>query len=193
MRTALLSMVFIVSYFSVAAQDTTSSSKERPGPLTDVVVALDSSGAATLEATLKTTALHGANDSPVTNIRVVIRNASAIDFSFVSGLITFYDGSGIRCGEGIFKADALAVNESFETDTPGIRIRCSPASWRIVATNLLPRVAPTVTIPVAMSAVRGNQNLIISVDGEEHPIQLDKPMVLQLGTTERTIVVRAKP
>ena len=193
MRTALLSMVFIASCFSVVAQETTMLSKERPVPLSDAAVALDSSGAAALEAALKTTALHGATDSPVTNIRVIIRNASAIDFSFVSGLITFYDGSGVRCGEGIFKADALAVNESFETDTPGIRIRCSPASWRIVATNLLPRVAPTVNTPVSMSAIRSNQNLIISVDGEEHPIQLDKPMVLQLGTTERTIVVRAKP
>jgi hypothetical protein len=192
MRTALLSMVLIASCFTVSAQDTMPS-KERPVPLTDAAVALDSSAAAALEATLKTTALHGAHDSPVTNIRVVIRNASAIDFSFVSGLITFYDGAGVRCGEGIFKADALAVNESFETDTPGIRIRCSPASWRIVATNLLPRVAPTVNTPVSMSAIRSNQNLIISVDGEEHPIQLDKPMVLQLGTTERTIVVRAKP
>jgi hypothetical protein len=162
-------------------------------PLTDAAIALDSTGTAALEATLKTTALHGANDSPVTNIRVVIRNASSIDFAFVSGLITFYDSAAVRCGEGIFKADALSVNEAFETDTPGIRIRCSPASWRIVATNLLPRVAPTVNIPVSMSAGRSNLNLIISVDGEEHPIQLEKPMVLQLGTSERTIVVRAKP
>ncbi len=191
MRTALLSMALIASCFTVVAQETPLS-KERLVPLTDAAVALDSSGTAALEATLKTTALHGANDSPVTNIRVVIRNASAIDFSFVSGLITFYDGSGVRCGEGIFKADALSVNEAFETDSPGIRIRCSPASWRIVATNLLPRVVPTVTAPPALSAIRSN-NLIISVDGEEHPIQLEKPMVLQLGTVERTIIVRARP
>jgi len=193
MRTAFLSMILLASCFSVVAQETTTLSKERPVPLTDAAFALDSSGTAALEATLKTTALHGANDSPVTNIRVVIRNASSIDFSFVSGLVTFYDGSGVRCGEGIFKADALSVNEAFETDTPGIRIRCSPASWRIVATNLLPRVAPTVTVPIAMSATRSNQNLIISVDGEEHPIQLEKPMVLQLGAVERTIVIRSRP
>lgn len=192
MRTVLLGMILIASCSVVVGQETTTASKERAVPLTDAAVALDSNGAAALEATLKTTALHGANDSPVTNIRVVVRNTSAVDFAFVSGLITFYDGSGVRCGEGIFKADALAVNEAFETDTPGIRIRCSPATWRIVATNLLPRVAPTVTMPALMST-RTNVNLIISVDGEEHPIQLEKPMVLQLGTTEATIVVRAKP
>lgn len=192
MRTGLLSMVLIASCFSVMAQDVATVSKERMAQLTESAVALDSTGAAALEATLKTTALHGANDSPVTNIRLVIRNASPIDFAFVSGLVTFYDASGVRCGEGIFKADALAANEAFETDTPGIRIRCSPATWRIVATNLLPRVAPAVAAPVALSGSRSN-NLIISVDGEEHPIQLDKPMVLQLGTVERTIVVRARP
>jgi hypothetical protein len=174
------------------AQESTTVPKEQPVPLSDTAVALDSNGTAALEATLKTTALHGANDSPVTNIRVVVRNSSMIDFSFVSGLITFYDGSGVRCGEGIFKADALSVNEAFETDTPGIRIRCSPASWRIVATNLLPRVAPTVTAPSEMPTTRSN-NFIISVDGEEHPIQLEKPMVLHLGTTDRTIVVRERP
>jgi len=192
MRTILLSMILVASCFVVVGQETTTSSKERSVPLTDAAVALDSSGAAALEATLKTTALHGDNDSPVTNIRVVVRNTSTIDFAFVSGLITFYDGSGVRCGEGIFKADALVVNEAFETDTPGIRIRCSPITWRIVATNLLPRVAPAVSTPALMSS-RANVNLIISVDGEEHPIQLEKPMVLQLGTTETTIVVRARP
>lgn len=192
MRTILLGMILVASCFVVVGQETTTSSKERSVPLTDAAVALDSSGAAALEATLKTTALHGDNDSPVTNIRVVVRNTSTIDFAFVSGLITFYDGSGVRCGEGIFKADALVVNEAFETDTPGIRIRCSPITWRIVATNLLPRVAPAVSTPALMSS-RANVNLIISVDGEEHPIQLEKPMVLQLGTTETTIVVRARP
>jgi hypothetical protein len=192
MRTTLLSLVLIATCFSARAQET-AVSKEKPVPLTDAAVALDSNGTAALEATLKTTALHGASDSPVTNIRVVVRNASMIDFSFVSGLITFYDGSGVRCGEGVFKADALSANEAFETDTPGIRIRCSPVSWRMVATNLLPRVAPTVTAPTPMSSTRSKVNLIISVDGEEHPIQLEKPMVLHLGTTDRTIVVRERP
>ena len=192
MRTLLLSVMLIGSGLVSMAQESTTSTRERSVPLTTAAIALDSNGVAALEATLKTTALHGADDSPVTNIRLVVRNASPIDFAFVSGLITFYDAAGVRCGEGIFKADALAVGEAFETDTPGIRIRCSPATWRIVATNLLPRVPPTVTTPV-LSSSRVNSNLIISVDGEEHPIQLDRPLVLQHGTTKQTIVVRARP
>ena len=191
MRIVFLSVILIGSSLVSMAQESTST-REKSVPLTTTAIALDINGVAALEATLKTTALHGADDSPVTNIRVIVRNTSPIDFAFVSGLITFYDAAGVRCGEGIFKADALAAGEAFETDTPGIRIRCSPAAWRIVATNLLPRVSPTVTTP-ALSSARLNSNLIISVDGEEHPIQLDRPLVLQLGTTQRTIVVRAKP
>jgi hypothetical protein len=36
-------------------------------------------------------------------------------------------------------------------------------------------------------------NLIISIDGEEHPIQLGKPLVLNLGDRQRTLVVRGAP
>ncbi len=90
----------------------------------------------------------------------------------------------------MFKADALLVNESAETDTPGIRITCAPSSWRIVATNLLPRLSPGP--PVVETAVRSS-NLIISIDGEEHPIQLDRPMNLNLGERQRTIIVRPVP
>ena len=100
---------------------------------------------------------------------------------YVSGLVTFYDGSGVRCGEGVFKADALSVDESFETDTPGIRIRCAPSTWRIVATSLVPKVCSTRTQLATTRLNRSRMNLVISVDGEEHPIQLDKPMVVKVG------------
>ncbi|MDQ2922123.1 MAG: hypothetical protein M3R52_11005, partial [Acidobacteriota bacterium] len=166
-------------------------------PLTEAAVALDGAGSSALEATLRTTSLNGTEDSPVTNIRLVVKNSSSVSYAFVSGLVTFYDSSGVRCGEGLFKADALVVNEAFETDTPGIRIRCAPTTWRIVATNLLPLVAPNVPLNTLEStpttASRSSSNLIISVDGEEHPIQIDKPMVLTLGNIQRTIVVRAAP
>jgi hypothetical protein len=161
--------------------------------LTETAVALDNSGSSALEATLRTSALNGAQDSPVTNIRLVVKNSSTVPFAFISGLVTFYDGAGVRCGEGLFKADALSIGESFETDTPGIRIRCAPATWRIVANSLLPRVTPGAPIPAGTTASRSGLNLIISVDGEEHPIQLNKPMVVTLGDKERTIVVREAP
>ena len=157
--------------------------------LTESAVAFDSKGAPALEGSLRTTALNGAPDTPVTNIRLVIKNVSPVFYSYVSGLVTVYDGSGVRCGEGLFKADALALNESVETDTPGIRIRCAPTSWRIVATDLLPRT-PDVS-PITGAAIP--MRLIISVDGEEHPIQLDRPMVLNLGEKQRTIIVKQSP
>jgi len=193
MKTIFACAVFLAGSLCVVAQ-TPSGSTERAVPLSQAAVALDGSGTPALEATLKTTTLNGAVDSPVTNIRMVVRNASGISYAYLSGLVTFYDSTGVRCGEGLFKADALAVNEAFETDTPGIRIRCAPSTWRILATNLLPRVSPN-SIPSAGagSANRSSLNLIISVDGEEHPIQLDKPMVLALGDSRRTILVREAP
>lgn len=165
--------------------------EEKRVALSERAVAFDGSGGAALEASLRTTALNGAVDSPVTNIRLVVNNASGIPYAFVTGLVTFYDGAGVRCGEGMFKAGALAVGEAFETDVPGIRVRCAPATWRIVATNLLPRVAPS-PMP-STTAARQDMNLLISVDGDEHPIQLDRPMVLNVGSRQRTIVVRQAP
>jgi hypothetical protein len=156
-------------------------------PLNEAAVAFDASGAAALEATLRTTALNGSADAPVSNVRLVVKNVSTIPYAFVSGIVTFYDSAGVRCGEGVFKGDAVTANESFETDSPGLRIRCEPASWRIVATSLLPRVPPNQLVaPLG----RANPNLVIVIDGESHPIQLDKPLVLTLGERRRTVIVR---
>ncbi len=182
--------VISLSVICASAQQPVPEKLEQSVPLTAAAVAFDSTGAAGLEGSLRTTALNGAPDTPVTNIRLVIKNVGPLSYSYVSGLVTFYDGSGIRCGEGIFKADALLVNESAETDTPGIRITCAPSSWRIIATNLLPRISPG---PIVVETAVRPSNLIISIDGEEHPIQLDRPMKLNLGERQRTIVVRPVP
>jgi hypothetical protein len=187
---AISGVVFLLGVLSVSAQQTSSTSSEQPVPLTQTAVALDGRGTPALEGTLRTTSLNGAPDTPVTNIRVVIKNVGPSPLSYVSGLVTFYDESGIRCGEGIFKADEVLANESVETDAPGIRIRCAPANWRIVATNLLPRLSPGL---VGLDTASRTANLIISVDGEDHPIQLDRPMVLTLGERKRTIIVRQIP
>jgi hypothetical protein len=189
----LAGALLLASGFCVAAQEPASVSTERRVALTETAVALEGSGAPVLEATLRTTALNGAEDSPVTNIRLVVKNSSTVSYAFVSGLVTFYDSAGVRCGEGLFKADALSVGEAFETDTPGIRIRCAPATWRIVANSLLLRVTPNAPVAAGTRASRSGLNLVISVDGEEHPIQLDKPMVLTLGDRQRTIVLREAP
>ena len=193
MRKLALCVIVLSSALYVSAQQTATGSGEKRSALTEAAVALDAAGASVLEATLSTTTLNGAPEAPVTNIRMVVKNSSAIPYAFVSGLVTFYDSAAVRCGEGLFKADAVAVNESFETDTPGIRIRCTPVSWRIVATNLLPRIVPSATSTPPSAATRTSSKLIISVDGEQHPIQLDKPMVLSLGDRQRTIIVREAP
>ena len=190
-KNILLAVVVLsLSVVSSSAQETTQSATEQRVQLSEAAVALDAQGQAALEGTLRTTSLHGAPDLPVMNIRLVIKNVSSRAYGYFSGLVTFYDGSGVRCGEGLVKADVLAINESIETDTPGIRIRCSPATWRLVATNLLPRIPPG---PVTLEAAVVPGNLIISVDGEEHPLQLNKPMILNLGERQRTIIVRRTP
>jgi len=189
MKIIAVSLVLLCSVLCVSAQETpvTSALTEKRVALTEPAVALDASGAAALEAILRTTALNGAPDAPVTNIRMIVRNKSAMPYAFVSGSVTFYDAAGVRCGEGVFKADALAVDESFETDTPGVRIRCEVATWRIIASTLLPRMPPNA--PVS-ALTREPSNFVISIDGETHPIQLDKPLTLTLGEKRRTIVVR---
>jgi len=184
-------LVVLCSSVIAAAQGTTPAEPiEKRVSLNEAAVAFDGTGAAALEVTLRTTALNGAPDAPVTNVRIVVKNVSAIPYAFVSGVATFYDAAGVRCGEGVFKADAVATNESFETDPPGLRIRCEAASWRVVATSLLPRIPPNAVIAPAAGP---SANLVIVIDGESHPIQLDKPLVLTLGERRRTVVVRAAP
>jgi len=190
MKMMVASLMVVCSAWLVSAQETTmtGSLNEQRVALTQAAVALDASGAPSLEATLRTTALSGAPETPVTNIRMVVKNRSTSPYAFVSGAVTFYDAAGVRCGEGVFKADALAVDESFETDLPGLRIRCEAATWRMIATNLLPRIPPNAPIP---ALARTPSNLVISIDGETHPIQLDKPLTVTLGEKRRTIIVRA--
>ena len=191
MKIIAASFALLCSMLCVSAQETpVSGLNEKRVALTEAAVALDASGVPALEATLRTTALNGAPDTPVTNIRMVVRNRSAMSYAFVSGNATFYDAAGVRCGEGVFKADALAVDESFETDTPGIRIRCAVATWRVVASHLLPRMPPNAPIG---ELNRTPSNLVISIDGETHPIQLDRPLVVTLGERRRTIIVRTAP
>jgi hypothetical protein len=192
MRIIAVSLVLLCSVLCVSAQEetATSSLNEKRVALTEAAVALDASGTPALEATLRTTALNGAPDTPVTNIRMIVRNKSAMAYAFVSGAVTFYDSAGVRCGEGLFKADSLAADESFETDTPGVRIRCEVATWRVVASHLVPRTPPNAPIGLL---TRAPSNFVISIDGETHPIQLDKPLVVTLGEKRRTIVVRSAP
>ncbi|MDX6497782.1 MAG: hypothetical protein QOG23_1042 [Blastocatellia bacterium] len=172
---------------------------EQRAALSEAAAAADAKGAPAIEARLSTTVLNGSDDSPVTNVRLVVKNTGANFYNYVSGWATFYDSGAVRCGEGLFKIDALAPGESSETDTPGLRLRCTPASWRIVATNLLTRTADAakevVVAPLAESAPEkpAPVNFIISIDGEQHPIQVGNPIVLKLGNRNRRVVLRPVP
>ena len=161
---------------------------EPPAPLTEAAFALNSQGQRVVEGTLRTTSLHGAPDTPVTNTAIILRNVTQQFYNYVSGHATFYDASGVRCGDGLFKTDAFAPNEAVEVDTPGIRITCAAVSWRIVALDLLPRIT-VVELGTSVPPI----NLVLSIDGDEHPLQLGKPLVLNLGDKKRAIVVRGAP
>src|SRR5437660_5155326 len=130
-------IVMAAGAIAVAAQQPA----EQRAALKDPAAAADAKGAPAIEAKLLTTVLNGSDDSPVTNVRLMVKNTSPAFYTYVSGWATFYDSGAVRCGEGLFKIDALAPGESSETDTPGLRLKCTPASWRIVATNLITRTA----------------------------------------------------
>jgi hypothetical protein len=81
-----------------------------------------------------------------------------------------------------------------------LRLRCSPSTWRIAPTNLLTRtvdVAKTASTETAAAEPEPErpapQNFVISIDGEEHPIQVNNPIVLKMGTRNRRIVLRSAP
>jgi hypothetical protein len=190
----LLSITFVCCLFVVASAQPT----EPRVALDQPALAADSHGAQSIEARLTTQVLNGSDDSPVMNVKLSVKNISGTFYAYVSGWATFYDSAGVRCGEGLFKLDALAVDEIASTDTPGLRLRCSPATWRIVATNLLTRTAdvakPGETAPPSETErATPPTNFVISIDGEEHPIQLNRPVVLQMGNRERRIVLRSAP
>ncbi|MBC7909585.1 MAG: hypothetical protein H7Y30_03735, partial [Pyrinomonadaceae bacterium] len=136
-------LILICLTFIICAPIYAQQTGEQRVPLQEQPVAVDAEGRTALAGRLRTTDLKGALDSPVTNIRLVIENRSQFFYNYISGWATFYDGEGVRCGEGLFKLDALAVGEAAETDTPGLRLKCAPATWRIVATNLLTRAGDT--------------------------------------------------
>ena len=164
-------------------------------------VALDGLGRPALAARLVTTALSGLPDAPVRNARVIIENRSEFFYTYVSGWVTFYDGEGVRCGEGLFKLDALAPAESAETDLPGLRLKCTPVSWRVVATDLVIRtndrvIAPTTTTASAAAtqpSVPAVPPLEINIDGETHPLQLGNPLIIKVGRRQVTITVNTAP
>ncbi|HEX8919879.1 MAG TPA: hypothetical protein VF766_00285, partial [Pyrinomonadaceae bacterium] len=128
--------------FDARAQATNATQEaggEQRVALESQAVALDSLGRVAIAGQLLTRALSGTPDAPVKNARFIIENRSALFYNYVSGSVTFYDERGVRCGEGQFTLSALAPAEQAETDAPGLRLSCTPRTWRIVAKDLIPR------------------------------------------------------
>jgi hypothetical protein len=124
-------------------QTATTTADARPSeprvPLAQVAVAFDVEGHEALSGRLRTQSLVGTPEAPVRNTRLVVENRSPVFYNYVAGWATFYGADGVRCGEGQWKLEALAPSEQVEVDTPGLRLTCTPATWRVVATTLLTR------------------------------------------------------
>jgi hypothetical protein len=182
--------------------------------LADAATAYDIAGRVAVAARLRTTQLAGAQDAPVRNVSIVVENRGGVFYNYAAGWATFYDGAGVRCGEGLWKVEAFAPGESAEVDTPGLRLTCAPATWRVTALNLLTRstdvakpsdpaatppgtsAAAQPTTPAQTAAPAGAETpmrLEINVNGKTLPLQLDNPLDVIVGKERVLIVVRRAP
>jgi hypothetical protein len=200
-------------------QTAASTSDVRPGephvPLAQAAVAYDVAGNEALGGRLRTQALAGSPEAPVRNTRLVVENRSPVFYNYAAGWATFYGEDGVRCGEGLWKLEAFAPREQVEVDTPGLRLTCAPATWRIVATTLLTRTgdvakpreqaapppaetggaqtgAPAAT-QAATGAAAALPPLEINVNGKTIPIQLGNPLEILVGKERVRIVVQPAP
>ncbi|HZG51270.1 MAG TPA: hypothetical protein VEZ40_03960 [Pyrinomonadaceae bacterium] len=211
-----LALVLCVCAVRVSAQvapaETASAAGGEPRvALTEATTAFDAAGRIALGGTLRTTALAGTQDAPARNVLIAIENRSQFFYNYVSGSATFYDAGGVRCGEGMWKVGTLAVGEVAEVDTPGLRLTCSPATWRIVAINLLTRStdvakpdggappAPDGATPATTTTHAGapstvaSPRLEININGRTLPLQIGNPLEIIVGNERVNIVVNPVP
>ena len=178
--------------------------------LTEAATAYDAEGRAAIGARLNTQQLAASPDAPVRNVSVVVQNRSPFFYNYALGWATFYDASGVRCGEGLWKVEAFAPGESAEVDTPGLRLTCTPSTWRVVALNLLTRSADIAkpgqsatppdasrpseaTSPPPSTSSAPAQRLEININGKTLPLQLNNPLDIVVGQERLQIVVRPAP
>jgi hypothetical protein len=195
---------------ALRAQETTTTSNttqtpaEQPVALAQKAVALDAAGREALAASLLTTTLQGTPEAPVKNVRFVVENRGASFYAYVSGAVTFYKEGGIRCGEGLFTLNALAPSESAELDAPGLRLECTPVSWRIVATNLMTRgtdAAKTTAAvvetqpqpPVQPQAPAPLAPLYLTVDGQQYQVPINSTLEIPVRKRRVKITLSSQP
>lgn len=196
-----------LSSLSVRAQQPTPNTagvtNESRVALPEQATAYDVAGRVALGGRLRTTQLAGTVDAPVRNVLVVVENRSAFFYNYVSGYATFYAADGVRCGEGMWKLEAFAPGEQAEVDTPGLRLTCTPATWRLSALNLLTRTTDVAkpaepapasdAAPPAPVATGTAQRLEININGKTMPVQFDNPIDIIVGKERVVIVVRPAP
>jgi hypothetical protein len=200
---------------SARQQTAATTSDVRPSephvPLAQAAVAYDVAGNEALGGRLRTQALAGTPEAPVRNTRLVVENRSPVFYNYVAGWATFYGEDGVRCGEGLWKLEASAPREQVEVDTPGLRLTCTPTTWRIVATTLLTRTgdvakpreptAPPPAEPGTPSAAGATESssaasapaLEINVNGKTIPLQLGNPLEIVVGKERVRIIVQQAP
>jgi hypothetical protein len=183
--------------------------------LTEAATAYDVLGRVALGGRLRTTQLAASQDAPVRNVLIVLENRSQLFYNYASGYATFYGADGVRCGEGLWKLEAFAPGEQAEVDTPGLRLTCTPANWRLVALNLLTRTtdvakpAEPATTGTSGAATEGATpppaagtsappqaalpRLEININGKTLPLQFDNPIDILVGKERVLIVVRPAP
>ena len=178
-------------------------------PLAQAAVAYDVAGNEALGGRLRTLTLAGTPEAPVRNTRLVVENRSPVFYNYAAGWATFYGEDGVRCGEGLWKLEAFAPREQVEVDTPGLRLTCTPATWRIVATTLLTRTGDvakpreqTAPPPAETGTPAGSTGsaadaavppLEINVNGKTIPVQLGNPLEVVVGKERVRIVVQQAP
>lgn len=216
----MLCAVWLAMSFIVIAQDTTQPT-ETPTPtpapqttpaasvtddgrvaLTETALARVANGETLLAATLRATPAAGSREAPVADVRFVIENRGASPLSYLSGRVSFYDATGVRCGEGLFTANSLTAGERAEVDAPGLRLTCAPLAWRIapvalvangvVVGNPSANAASDVTSNARFSNAATESNMSIEINNMTLPVQLGNPIEVVIGGERVRIVVRGE-
>src|SRR5688500_20276538 len=114
-KLATVLVVILFTCLSVSAQETTSDGNEKRVSLNEVAVAHDNDNVAALQGTLRTTSLNGSPESPVTNIRLIIKKTTGTPTPLFSGAEPSTDSTGIAAGDGSFTAALVEVVNSLAT------------------------------------------------------------------------------
>ncbi len=100
--------------------------------------------------------------------------------------MTFYDAAGVRCGEAYSRRKRWRWTNHLR---PTLRAFAFAVRRDVAHRSDEPRAA-SLAKPAHHRANQSAVELVISIDGEAHPIQLDRPLTITLGERRGTIIVR---